>query len=57
LELYVGDYTGQGGKAVVRASDLLGQARSALSEARHHLARDEMPQPDSMPLIVAALTG
>ena len=56
LELYVGDYSGQGGKAVVRASDLLGQARSALSEARHHLALDDMPQPDPMPLDVAALS-
>lgn len=57
LELYVGDYSGQGGKAVVRASDLLGQARSALSEARHHLGLDDMPQPDPMPLEGAALTG
>lgn len=57
LELYVGDYSGQGGKAVVRASDLLGQARSALSEARHHLTLDDLPQPDPIPLDMAALTG
>jgi len=57
LELYVGDYSGQGGKAVVRASDLLGQARSVLSDARHHLALDEMAQPDPTPQKMAALTG
>ena len=42
LRLYVGDYSEAGGEAVVRASDLLGQARRALSDARHHLALDEM---------------
>ena len=56
LELYVGDYSGPGGKAVVRASDLLGQARTARSDARHHLALDDLPQPNPMPLDVAALS-
>jgi hypothetical protein len=57
LELYVGDYSGQGGKAAVRASDLLGQARSALSEARHHLALDDTAESDSTPPNLAALVG
>jgi hypothetical protein len=57
LELYVGDYSGQGGKAVVRASDLLGQARSALSDARHHLALDDTEQLDLTLPDVAALVG
>ena len=56
LEPYVGDYSGQGGKAAVRASDLLSQARSALSEARHHLALDDTAQPDPTPNL-AALIG
>ena len=42
LRLYVGDYSDAAGEAAMRASDLLGQARSALSDARHHLALDEM---------------
>ena len=46
LEYYVGDYSGEGGKAVVRASDLLGQARSVLSDARHHLALDDTDEPE-----------
>ncbi|WP_204007356.1 hypothetical protein [Virgisporangium aurantiacum] len=57
LELYVGDYSGQGGKAAVRASDLLVQARGALSEARHHLALDETAEPDPAPPNMAALVG
>jgi hypothetical protein len=57
LELYVGDCSGQGGKAVVRASDLLGQARSALSDARHHLALDDAAEPDLTPPDVTALVG
>jgi hypothetical protein len=46
LRLYAGDYSGQGGKAVALAVDLLGQARCALSEARHHLALDDMAEPE-----------
>lgn len=46
LELYVGDYSDPGAKAVVRASDLLGQARRVLSDARHHLAFDETAEPE-----------
>jgi hypothetical protein len=57
LEPYVGDLSGQGEKAVVRASDLLGQARSALSDARHHLALDDMAQPEPDAADVAALVG
>lgn len=57
LELYVGDCSGQGGKAVVRASELLGQARRTLSDARHDLALDDMIQPDVPPQNMAALTG
>lgn len=57
LELYVGDCSDRGGKAVVRASDLLGQARSALSDTRHHLALDDTAQPELTPPDVAALTG
>jgi hypothetical protein len=57
LEPYVGDYSSQGDKAVVRASDLLGQARSALSDARHHLALDHTAQPDLARTDVAALIG
>jgi hypothetical protein len=57
LEPYVGDYSGQGGKAVVRASDLLGQARSALSDARHHLALDLTAPPDLIRTDVAAPIG
>ena len=57
LELYVGDYSGPGGKAVVRASDLLGQARSVLSDARHHLALDDTDQAGLTLPDVAALIG
>ena len=49
LELYVGDYSGRGGTAVVRASELPGQTRSALSDARHHLALDDMARPTATP--------
>lgn len=50
LEGYVGDCSGQGGKAhMVRASDLLGQARGVLSDARHHLALDDMDEPELTP--------
>jgi hypothetical protein len=45
LEGYVGDLSDRGGKAVQRAGDLLGQARSVLSDARHHLALDDTDQP------------
>jgi hypothetical protein len=57
LEAYVSDYSSQGGKAVLRASDLLGQARSALSDARHHLALDDTEQLDLTQPNVAALVG
>jgi hypothetical protein len=57
LELYAGDCSDQGGKAVVRAGELLGQARSALSDARHHLALDDTDQLDLEQPDVAALTG
>ncbi|RSM64055.1 hypothetical protein DMB66_21325 [Actinoplanes sp. ATCC 53533] len=55
LKLYVGDYSGEGRKAVERAGDLLGQARSALSDARHHLALDDMAEPELTQPEVAAL--
>lgn len=57
LEPYVGDYSGHGGKAVQRASDLLGQARTALSDARHHLALDQAAEPDLTQPVVMALVG
>ena len=57
LELYVGGFSDRGGKAVARASDLLGQARNAISDARHHLALDDTAQPDLTPPNVAALPG
>jgi hypothetical protein len=57
LELYVGDFSSQGGKAVVRASELLGQARRALSDARHHLTLDETARPDATAQNMAAPTG
>ncbi|MFG2043916.1 hypothetical protein [Dactylosporangium sp. NPDC048998] len=57
LELYVGDCSGQGGEAVVRASDLLGQARSALSDVRHHLGLDDAAEPDLTPPDVTVLVG
>ena len=57
LELYVGDYSGLGGKAVVRASDLLGQARGVLSDARHHLALDDAAEPEPARPDAAALIG
>jgi hypothetical protein len=46
LEGYVGDCSGPGGKAMVRAYDLLGQARGVLSDARHHLALDDTDEPE-----------
>ena len=57
LEGYVGDYSDRGGKAVVRASELLGQARTALSDARHHLALDEATEPDLTPPDVMAVVA
>ncbi|HEX8631609.1 MAG TPA: hypothetical protein VF755_25915 [Catenuloplanes sp.] len=57
LEGYVGDCSGRGGKAVERASDLLGQARSVLSDARHHLALDDTDEPDVTRPDVPALIG
>lgn len=57
LEGYVGDCSDRGGKAVVRVSDLLGQARDALSEARHHLELDDTDEPDLTRPDMAALTG
>ena len=57
LEGYVGDYSSQGGKAMVRASDLLGQARGVLSDARHHLALDDTEEPELTRPDLAALTA
>jgi hypothetical protein len=57
LEGYVGDCSDGGGKAVVRASDLLGQAGGLLSEARHHLALDDTDELELTRPDVAALTG
>ena len=57
LEGYVSDCSDRGGKAVLRASDLLGQARGVLSEARHHLALDDTDEPELTRPNVAALTG
>ena len=57
LKFYVGDFSGEGGKAVVRATELLGQARSVLSDARHHLANDDTDEPEPARLDVAAVSG
>jgi hypothetical protein len=53
----VGDFSDRGGKAVARAGDLLGQARNAISDARHHLALDDTAEPDLTTPDVAVLTG
>jgi hypothetical protein len=57
VEPYVGDCSDRGGKAIMRASDLLGQARAALSDARHHLALDDAAVPELTPTGVTALVG
>ena len=57
VQLYVGDYSDQGGKAAARASDLLAEARTALSDARHHLALDDAVVPDEVGLVAAAPVG
>jgi len=57
LALYVGDCSEHGGHAAVRAGDLLGQARAALGEARHHLALDDTDQPDPTPPNLATPAG
>ena len=57
LEPYVGDFSDRGGKAVAWAGDLLGQARNAISDARHHLALDDTAEPDLTTPDVAVLTG
>jgi len=48
LEFYVGDCSNPGAKAVVRAGELLCQARAALSDARHHLTLDDTDQASLM---------
>ncbi|WP_430788204.1 hypothetical protein [Actinoplanes sp. G11-F43] len=45
LDLYVGDFSTAGGKAMGRARDLLRQVRSELSDARNHLAIDSESSP------------
>ena len=57
LQLYARDCSDQGGKAVARAGDLLGQARSVLSDARHHLALDDTDETDPTHPNAAAVTG
>jgi len=38
---YAGDFSSKGGKAMTRAEALLVEARTELSDARHHLCLDE----------------
>jgi hypothetical protein len=38
---YAGDFSSAGGKAMTRAEALLAEARTELSDARHHLCLDE----------------
>lgn len=53
LQGYVGDFSRPGEAAVVRASDLLGQARTALGDARHLVTLDELAERDPTPPILS----
>ena len=47
--MYVGDFSAAGARSIQRAGDLLGQARSQLSDARNHLTLDDQPPTTATP--------
>ena len=53
FEAYVGDYSRAGGRSMGRACESLRQARTALSDARHQLALDNLlpEQPPAVGLV------
>nr|WP_296071951.1 hypothetical protein [uncultured Actinoplanes sp.] len=53
---YVGDFSADGAKTMARASDLLGQARTQLSDARNHLMLDNPPRVTLVEAIGTAAT-
>jgi hypothetical protein len=55
VEPYAGDYSKAAAKSTGTARDLLRQARTALSAARHHLALDETAS-SARPLVKTAPT-
>ena len=53
---YAGDFSSAGGKAMTRAEALLAEARTELSDARHHLFLDEDPAVETA-ISTGQLTG